>query len=1058
MPDFRIRIIIDPSGAEGGSRRVRSELNGIERQAERVRGAISRAFAFAGVTVGIGGLVQLADQYTNIQNRLRGVTSGTEQLTAVTGELLGIANRTRSSFQATAELYTRTSLAARELGLSQRDTLQFTESLNQAVILSGASAVEAEAGLIQLSQGLASGTLRGDELRSVLEQLPAVADVITKQLGVTRGELRKMGEDGKITADTIITAFQAARGELADRFAKTVPTIGQSFTVLRNNLVSLVGEFMTTSGVVQTLSGLILALANNLDNIIPLILAAGAAFAGWQAVAAVSAVLGPMIALERALGATSVAAALSSIAMKGLQGAINGVTVAIAANPIGAIVVALTAAIALLYVFSDDIKVSSDGLVTLGDVAAATFDIILESISTVTDFLVSAWEASVGAVNAVLSALGTSFSQVMESIAAMAKAAINAYIGMWVLAGRTIQLIWNNFPGFMDTIFTAVVNLGAAAAEALLNAWQVPLRLIAGGLSMINDEAGAALSGFMDNFNISIPRRTASAAGQQFASDFSAAATDSFSTDYIGDAWGRVMQRARERALARGAEGTDLDQRGTRTATTAANDNDPARRTRNQTSELDRQRKVLEDWAKETEQEIALLGMSNRERERAEEIYRLENDLKRQLTATERELVDARLDELAAARDTRTIRDTLEDLERENDIISTNVNEREARAEVLRLEARLGRELNDVERESIELLVEQNQSLRDAARAYDDINGRRDEAIRQLEAIRRLRSTVTLDGEEAAEPPISGLDARVARNNIGLVQDLQGMDQSLGGDIGYQADQDALRAQQDERLKIVQDALAARLLSEEEAARRRVEIEANTQRQLRDLEVARQSAALLSAQSTFDSLAEITKTFAGEQSAVYKAMFVASKAFAIADSIIKIQQGIANALSLPFPANLGAVAAVAAQAASIVSNIQAISLNLADGGLVRGPGGPRSDSIAANLSNGEYVVNASATSRYRGLLDTINSGREPVMAANNNSSRRPRVMVQQHPGVDLEVSENLTTGDVEIIARRVAKQEARSEAPRASAAALRDPNSKLSRSLGQSTTAKRRHA
>lgn len=1056
MSNYRIVVEIDPRRARTGRRAVQGELSAIERQAESVRTALARAFAFAGISVGIGGLIQLADQYTNLQNRLRQVTSSTEELDAVTEELLNISNRTRSSFGATAELYTRTALAAKELGLSQRDTLQFTESLNQAVILSGASATEAEAGLIQLSQGLASGALRGDELRSVMEQLPAVADILARQLGVTRGELRKMGEDGKITADVIIEAFANARGELADRFGKTVPTLGQSLTVLKNNLMSLVGDFMTNSGAVETLSGLILALANNLENIIPLILAAGAAFAGWQAAAAVSAVLGPMIALERALGATSAAAALFSIASKGAQAAVNGLTVAIAANPIGAIVVALTAAIALLYTFSDDIKVSSDGLVTLGDVAAATFDIILESISTVTDFLVSAWDASVGAVNAVLSALGTSFSQVMEGIAAMAKAAINAYIGMWVLAGRTIQLVWNNFPGFMDTIFTAVVNLGAAAAEALLNAWQVPLRLIAGGLSLLNEEAGAALSGFMDNFNVTIPRRKASAAGQQFATDFASAATDSFSTDYIGDAWGAIMERARERALARGAEGTDLDQRGTRTAT-AANDNDPAGKTRKQTNELDRQRKVLEDWAKETEQEIALLGMSNRERERAEEIYRLENDLKRQLTATERELVDVRLDELAAARDARTIRDTLEDLERENDILSTNVNEREARAEVLRLEARLGRELNDVERANVERLVEQNQALRDTNRLYDDLNGRRDEAIRQMDAIRRMRATVSV-GDEEGQPGITELDARVARNNIGLVQDLRGMDQSLGGDIGYQADQDALRAQQDERLKIVQDALDARLLSEEEAARRRVEIEADTQRQLRDLEVARQSAALLSAQSTFDSLAEITKTFAGEQSAVYKAMFVASKAFAIADSIIKIQQGIANALSLPFPANLGAVAAVAAQAASIVSNIQAISLNLADGGLVRGPGGPRSDSIAANLSNGEYVVNASATSRYRGLLDTINSGREPVMAANNNSPRRPRVMVQQHPGVDLEVSENLTTGDVEIIARRVAKQEARSEAPRASAAALRDPNSKLSRSVGQNTTARRRHA
>lgn len=984
MPNYRIVVEIDPKRARSGRREVSNELTAIERQADRVKGALTRAFAFAGITVGIGGLVALADQYTNLQNRLRNVTTGTEQLAAVTSELLDISNRTRSSYTATAELYTRTALATKEMGLSARDTLKFTESLNQAVILSGASATEAEAGLIQLSQGLASGALRGDELRSVLEQLPAVADVIAKSLGVTRGELRKMGADGKITADTIITAFQQAEGELNDKFAKTVPTIGQSFTVLKNNVIALWGEFVTTSGTVEVLSGLILGLANNLENIIPLIVAAGGAFAAWRAAAIVSAVLGPMIALEKALGATSVAAALFSIAMKGVQGAINSVTVAIAANPIGAIAVALTTVIALLYTFSDDIKVSADGLVTLGDVAAATWDLILEGIQGVTDFLRSAWETAVGAVNAVLSALGTSFTEVMGAIVDFAKAAINAYIGFWVLAGRTIQLIWNNFPGFMDAIFTAVVNLGAAAAEKLLNAWQVPLRLIAGGLGIINDDAGKALSGFLDNFNVTIPRAKASAAGQQFAQDFQQAASTSLSTDYIGDAWGKIMDRARERALAREAandNGAGLDERGPRTAPIGGEEDAQKKKgkaTKDATDELERQRKVLEDWARDTEQEIALLGMSNRERERAEEIYRLENDLKRKLTETERGLVEARLDELQAARDAKQLRDTVEDLERENDILSTNVNEREARAEVLRLEARLGRELNDVERDQITTLVEQNEALREANKVYEELNKRRDEAIKQLEAIRRLRATVSV-GDETGQPAISELDARNARNGIGLVQDLRGLDSDLGGEFKHQAELDSIQQLEDERLKIVQDALEARLISEQEAADRRVAIEEDTQRRLGELRAAERSAELQAGQALAEGLADIAKGLVGEQSKVYKALFIASKAFAIADSIVKIQQGIANALSLPFPANLAAVASVAAQAASIISNIQAVTLQFAEGGLVRGPGTGTSDSIPARLSDGEYVVNAKATQKHLGLLEQLNDGKDPFL-------------------------------------------------------------------------------
>lgn len=967
MPNYRIVVEIDPKRASAGRRVVSNELSAIERQADAVRGALSRAFAFAGITVGIGGLVQLADAYTNIQNRLGTVTSGTAELGAVTKELQSITNATRSSFASTAELYTRTALAARELGLSQRDTLQFTESLNQAVILSGASAQEAQAGLIQLSQGLSSGTLRGDELRSVLEQLPAVADVIAKQLGVTRGELRKMGEDGEITADKVITAFANAREELGERFAKTVPTIGQSFEVLKNNVIALTGEFLTNSGAVQALSGAVLVLANNLENIIPLITAAGVAFAAWRAFAAVSAVLGPMIALERALGATSVAAALYSIAIKGATGAMNTFTAAIAANPLGALAVALTTIIALLYTFSDDIKVSADGLVTLGDVAAATFDLIMESISGVTDFLVSAWDTAVGAVNSVLSALGTSFTQVMSAILAFAKAAINTYIGLWVLAGKTIQLAWNNFPGFMDSIFVAVVNLGAAAAEKLLNAWQIPLRLIAQGLSILDEEAGASLSGLLDNFNVSIPRAKSSAAGQQFASDFQAAAATSLSTDYIGDAWAAIMERARERALARNAanDNVDLDAAGTRTAPMGEDEDAKKKRQRNERERRD----VLAEWIRDTEQEIALLGMTNRERERAQEIYRLENDLKRQLTVTERALVDAMLDELQAARDAKVIRDYIEDLQLENEVLADLLPGHEARAEALKMERDLGRELTPIERQRIIDLNEENKALNTQRDIYEQLNGRREEAIRQLEAIAALK----------AAGDISEADARIATQGLGLVQDLNAQSGELGGEFAMQAQMDQIQFWQDEQLRIVMDALAARIIVEEEAAARRVAIEEETQRRIRDLQVAQQLVAVNAAQSTAESLASIAKDALGEQSRIYRAMFIASKAFAIAESIIKIQQGIANAMSLPFPANLAAAAAVAAQAANIVSNIRAVTLQFAEGGLVRGPGTGTSDSINARLSDGEYVVNARATAKHMGLLESINQGKDPFL-------------------------------------------------------------------------------
>jgi tape measure domain-containing protein len=244
------------------------QVNKKMKETSRSAGGLKRAMQGLVAVFGARELVQTVDTYTNIQNRLKLVTTGTEQLASVTQELFAISNETRQSFEGTAEVYSRVALATKEMGISADQTLAFTKSLNQAVALSGASAMEAQAGLIQLSQGLASGALRGDELRSVLEQLPAVADVIAKGLGVTRGELREMGQEGKITAGIVIDAFAKAQEELEQNFGKTVPTIGQSFTVLKNNLVGFIGELDKATNASANLSKVILLISNNIDIVV----------------------------------------------------------------------------------------------------------------------------------------------------------------------------------------------------------------------------------------------------------------------------------------------------------------------------------------------------------------------------------------------------------------------------------------------------------------------------------------------------------------------------------------------------------------------------------------------------------------------------------------------------------------------------------------------------------------------------------------------------------------------------------------------------------------------
>lgn len=269
MATERIDIVV----REDGSRVVRRNIDDIGKSAaDAANGGLTllkRTIATVVTGAAVNAVRQMADEYTNLQNRLRVSTNGQANLNAVFAELQEISARTRSSLQANTELYSKMAIAAKDLGVSQSEVLQFTESLNQAIKLSGASATEAEGGIRQLAQGLASGALRGDELNSVMENLPGVADVISKSLGITRGELRKMGAEGKITGDIILKAFRDAREELAERFATTVPTMAEGFQLLENQVLVTVGALDQATGSSSLAGEALVGVVNILKELTP---------------------------------------------------------------------------------------------------------------------------------------------------------------------------------------------------------------------------------------------------------------------------------------------------------------------------------------------------------------------------------------------------------------------------------------------------------------------------------------------------------------------------------------------------------------------------------------------------------------------------------------------------------------------------------------------------------------------------------------------------------------------------------------------------------------------
>lgn len=327
-----------------GFGRARQGIESISTQLNRLQGGLTVVASALGGAASLGQLAAMADGYTNLTSKIRLVTASESALVSVREQVFQVAQATRQDLTATADLYTRLARATGDMGLSQQRLLGLTTTINQAFVVSGASAAEAAAAITQLSQGLASGALRGDEFNSVAEQAPILMELLAKQLGVTRGELRKMAEDGKLTADVLVSALGNGAASVAAQFADMDKTIGQSFTYLQNELTKFIGSSAQSSGAAGAISGAIVLLANNLSLVASAVIGVAAVFASRfvaSQVAAVAAMVGTRLAARAVaveMGITATAATTATTAMTALRGAM-----ALVGGPIGLAVLGVSA-------------------------------------------------------------------------------------------------------------------------------------------------------------------------------------------------------------------------------------------------------------------------------------------------------------------------------------------------------------------------------------------------------------------------------------------------------------------------------------------------------------------------------------------------------------------------------------------------------------------------------------------------------------------------------------------------------------------------------------------
>jgi len=207
--------------------------------AQRSLNGLKGALGGLAAAFGIREIVQFGDSIANLQNKLRTISRDSGDVQRQFAAITAIANSSRSSLGAVGDLYFKIARAAQDLGVSQRDAATITDTVAKSLQLSGASASEASSAITQLGQALGSGLLRGEELNAILESAPVLATMLAKELGVTVGQLRKLGSEGKLTGDIVAQAFIRANAAVNEQFGKTIPTVSQQLTRLQTSLATL---------------------------------------------------------------------------------------------------------------------------------------------------------------------------------------------------------------------------------------------------------------------------------------------------------------------------------------------------------------------------------------------------------------------------------------------------------------------------------------------------------------------------------------------------------------------------------------------------------------------------------------------------------------------------------------------------------------------------------------------------------------------------------------------------------------------------------------------------
>ncbi|MDA3500715.1 tape measure protein [Acinetobacter sp. AOR34_HL] len=257
-------------------------------------GLLTTVLAGLGIGVTASELAQTSDEFKNLEGRIKIAVGEAGNFESALDGVVEVALATNSNLIATGDLFATLTRATKDLKtttdgvvtdykLSQAQILQLTETINQSIKVSGASAQASEAAIVQFAQAIGSSVLRGDELNSIIEQAPRLAQALADGLDVPIGKLKELGESGQLSADVVIKALRQQSEIIEAEYKKLPMTVGSAIENLKTSWMVYIGELDKSNGISENVAKAIKYIADNLDQLVSTLTFAAQAFVAYKA-------------------------------------------------------------------------------------------------------------------------------------------------------------------------------------------------------------------------------------------------------------------------------------------------------------------------------------------------------------------------------------------------------------------------------------------------------------------------------------------------------------------------------------------------------------------------------------------------------------------------------------------------------------------------------------------------------------------------------------------------------------------------------------------------------